>query len=97
MKALNRLIADVQGSIERGSEASRAQALSKITDLFLLGADQLTEEQIALFDTVIERFASASEVNARAKLAERSRLRPRLRAMSCASSRTTTSPSRALC
>ena len=71
MKALNRLIADIQGSIERGSESSRAQALSKITDLFLLGADQLTEEQIALFDTVIERFASASEVSARAKLAER--------------------------
>lgn len=71
MKALNRLIADVEGSIERGSGASRAQALSKITDLFLLGADQLTEEQIALFDTVIERFASASEVDARARLAER--------------------------
>jgi uncharacterized protein (DUF2336 family) len=71
MKALNRLIADVEGSIERGSGASRAQALSKITDLFLLGADKLTEEQIALFDTVIERFAGASEVHARAQLAER--------------------------
>ena len=71
MKALNRLIADVEGSIERGSGVSRAQALSKITDLFLLGADKLTEEQIALFDTVIDRFAGASEVDARAKLAER--------------------------
>jgi uncharacterized protein (DUF2336 family) len=71
MKALNRLIAEVEGSIERGSRASRAQALSKITDLFLFGADKLTEEQIALFDTVIERFAAASEVGARAELAER--------------------------
>ena len=65
------LIVELEDSILRGSAPRRVEALRRITDLFLAGADQFDEDQIALFDDVIGRLAGAIEVEARAELAQR--------------------------
>ena len=65
------LIFELEDSILRGSAGRRVEALRRITDLFLAGAEQFDEAQIALFDDVIGRLASAIETEARAELAVR--------------------------
>jgi uncharacterized protein (DUF2336 family) len=64
------LVADLE-RVARESPERRASTVRRVTDLFLCGADALTEQQIELFDVVIARLATAIEARARAELSER--------------------------
>ena len=61
----------VELAISNGSRARRAQMLGQVTDLFVAGANQCTDEQIAIFDHIITRLAVDIEISARALLATR--------------------------
>lgn len=65
------LIHDLEDAIASGSREKRLTTLRRVTDLFVLGADNYSDEQVGLFDDVIERLAREIEVNARAQLARR--------------------------
>ncbi len=71
MAAYGSLINDLENAIASGSAERRTQTLWRITDLFITGAGQYSQEQVALFDEVISRLAAEIEVKARAKLATR--------------------------
>jgi uncharacterized protein (DUF2336 family) len=61
----------VEDAIEKGAIGRRGELLQRVTDLFIVGADQYTEEEISLFDDVITRLAADIELSARALLAAR--------------------------
>ena len=65
------LIGEVESAISDGDAERRAALLSRITDLFVLGSDRLTDTHVALFDEVMCRLAAEIEVSARAALARR--------------------------
>ena len=65
------LIEDLEDAIASGSRDKRLNTLRRVTDLFVLGASQYSEDQIAVFDDVIDRLAREIEVDARAQLAQR--------------------------
>jgi len=71
MTAPASLIEDLEHAVASGSGAHRAAMLSRVTDLFFAGARQYSSDQIALFDEVITKLATAIEPMARARLAER--------------------------
>jgi uncharacterized protein (DUF2336 family) len=64
-------ISEVDNAVENGSVARRTEMLRRVTDLFVVGAPQLSETEIALFDDVITRLAIDIEISARALLAIR--------------------------
>lgn len=61
----------VELAITNGSPSRRREMLRQVTDLFVLGASQCTDEHIALFDHIIARLAVDIEISARALLATR--------------------------
>jgi len=65
------LIDDLENAIASGSDEKRIETLRRVTDLFAHGAEQLSEEQVAVFDDVIGRLAEDIELVARAELAQR--------------------------
>jgi uncharacterized protein (DUF2336 family) len=65
------LFDDLENAIASGSQEKRTTMLRRVTDLFLYGADQLSDEQIALFDDVLGRLAEDTESKARAELSRR--------------------------
>lgn len=65
------LIHDLERALTTGSEAHRVEMLSRITDLFFVGASHYSAEQCQLFDEVIAKLAEAIEPMARAQLATR--------------------------
>jgi uncharacterized protein (DUF2336 family) len=65
------LIEELERSLVYGTTDQRMQALSRVTDLFVVGASRYNDEQIGLFDEVIGKLATAIEGKARAKLATR--------------------------
>jgi uncharacterized protein (DUF2336 family) len=65
------LIEEVEGAISSGSSAKRVETLRRVTDLFMVGADDYSEDQVGLFDDVIARLADNIETKARAELAAR--------------------------
>lgn len=69
MANLAALLSDVDRRLERSSDGGRT--LSRVTDLFVQGADSFDEPQIDLFDVVIGRILAVSETAARAELARR--------------------------
>src|ERR1700730_5591822 len=71
MTARATLIDELENAIASGSEEKRVDTLRRITDLFALGAEHLSEAQIAVFDDVIGRLAEDIEVKARAELSRR--------------------------
>jgi uncharacterized protein (DUF2336 family) len=71
MTAAISLIDDLEHSLAGGSNAQRAQMLSRITDLFFSGASRYSTEQLQLFEEVIAKLVAAIEPMARARLAER--------------------------
>ncbi len=71
MTAVNALLRDIESTFGTTTERERAVTVSRLTDLFLVTAKGLTEEQIGVFDVVIGRLAAAIEARARAELAER--------------------------
>lgn len=71
MTAQASLIVDLEHALASGSNAQRDEMLSRITDLFMAGADRFSPEQVHLFDEVIAKLANAIEAKARAKLSIR--------------------------
>jgi uncharacterized protein (DUF2336 family) len=65
------LIDELERALAGGSSASRAEMLSRITDLFIAGASHHSTDQIGLFEEVIAKLVAAIEPMARAKLAGR--------------------------
>jgi uncharacterized protein (DUF2336 family) len=65
------LIDDLERALAGGSNAQRIEMLSRITDLFMAGANRYSVEQVDLFDEVIAKLATAIEAKARAKLSIR--------------------------
>src|ERR1700730_18695089 len=71
MTARTSLIVDLEDAVQRGAPVRRAEALRRITDLFLGSADRFTGEQVALFDDVMGRLIDRIETRALAELSRR--------------------------
>ena len=65
------LISELEDAVRRGSESKRVDTLRRITDLFLGANEQLTEEQILVFDQVIGHLITRIDLTALAELSER--------------------------
>ena len=48
-------IDEIDGPITRASSSRRSEMLRKMTDLFVDGSDQFTDEDISIFDGVLVR------------------------------------------
>lgn len=71
MLAAQSLIPELEDIVQHGSPRRRAQALRRITTLFLDGADRFNEEHVRLFDDVFVRLIEEIETKARAELSQR--------------------------
>jgi uncharacterized protein (DUF2336 family) len=65
------LLEELEDAIAHGTAERRAVILHKITDIFVAGAADYSNNQIELFDNVFVRLADAIENSARAALANR--------------------------
>jgi len=65
------LLTQVEDAMASGSAARRGKIVRHVTDLFIVGSAQCTEQEIALFDDVLTRLAAEIETSARALLAVR--------------------------
>jgi uncharacterized protein (DUF2336 family) len=65
------LLSELEEAIQGGSREARVDTLRRVTDLFLTGADQFTEEQIGVFDDVLGHLITRIETKARIELAKR--------------------------
>jgi len=65
------LIAELEDAVRRGSQEKRIETLRRITDLFLGEREQLSEEQIQVFDEVLGHLMSRMESSALIELSER--------------------------
>jgi len=72
------LLAELDGALTTGGSIRHTTILQKLATLFELGADNYSDDQIAVFDDVFVRLVSHIETSARATLSER--LAPILRA-----------------
>ena len=71
MNAAMNLLSRVDDAIASGSLGRQAEMLRHVTDLFVVGSPQCTEEDVAVFDSVFTRLAAEIETAARALLAAR--------------------------
>jgi uncharacterized protein (DUF2336 family) len=71
MSANLEFIGEIENAIANGSVGRRTRMLTRVTDLFIAGAPQLSDEEVALFDDVITRLAVEIETSARALLSFR--------------------------
>jgi len=71
MNAAMNLLSRVDDAIASGSLGRQAEMLRHVTDLFVIGSPQCTEEDVAVFDSVFTRLAAEIESAARALLATR--------------------------
>lgn len=65
------IIDEIEGTFASGSTEKQAEILRRVTDLFMAGAENYSEEHVDLFDGVISRIAEKIETKARAELAHR--------------------------
>jgi uncharacterized protein (DUF2336 family) len=65
------LIPELEDIVQHGSPRRRAQALRRITTLFLDGASLFNEDHVRLFDDVLNRLIDEIESKARAELSHR--------------------------
>src|SRR6478736_7090922 len=65
------IIAEIEGTFASGSADKQADILRRVTDLFLAGAHNYSDDHVDLFDGVISRIAEKIETKARAELAHR--------------------------
>lgn len=65
------LIDELINAVATGNAKHRMRVLQRITDLFAAGSRSYSNEQIALFDDVLQQLAADIETKARAKLAHR--------------------------
>src|SRR6204780_2952737 len=71
MPAASSLIPELEDIVQHGSPRRRAQALRRITTLFLEGARQFNEDHVELFDHVFNLLINELESKARAELSQR--------------------------
>lgn len=71
MPSEHSLLIELEHTFASGSPDRQVDILRRITDLFLAGASQYSDEQVGLFDGVIVRLAEKIETKARAELANR--------------------------
>lgn len=71
MEAGQSLIAELEEAIRSGSKDWRVHSMRRITDLFLVNADRLTNKQIDVFDEVLGHLIERIEGKALAELSER--------------------------
>ena len=65
------LLIEIESTLASGPPGKQAELLRRVTDLFLAGASNFTDEHVELFDGVICRLAETIESKARAELAQR--------------------------
>jgi uncharacterized protein (DUF2336 family) len=65
------LLDELEAALADRSIPRRIEMLTRITDLFVNGAPNFSEDQIGVFDDVMARLVSTIEAKARAKLAHR--------------------------
>ena len=65
------LLSKLDNAVATGSNSRRTEALRHVTDLFIVEAAKLTDNEIELFDDVIARLAFDIEISARSLLAIR--------------------------
>jgi uncharacterized protein (DUF2336 family) len=65
------LLDELQSTLAHGTVARRVETLRRVTDLFVNGAVDYSDEQIALFDDVFQCLIRHIEVSARALLSNR--------------------------
>ncbi len=71
VSASENLLDELQSTLAHGTVARRVEALRRVTDLFLDGAVDYSDEQIGLFDDVFQCLIEHIEISARALLANR--------------------------
>jgi uncharacterized protein (DUF2336 family) len=71
MRAAQSLIPELEEIVQHGSPRRRAQALRRITALFLEGAPAFNDEHVSLFDDVFNLLIHEIEAKARAELSDR--------------------------
>ncbi len=65
------LLDELEAALTSGSNTRRIEMLTRITDLFVVGAPRLSEDQIGIFDDVMVRLVQTIEAKSRAKLSNR--------------------------
>jgi uncharacterized protein (DUF2336 family) len=65
------LIQELEQAMAAGSPAMRLNTLTRITDLFLSGSGQHSDEQLALFDDILMVLVETIEINAKVRLSRR--------------------------
>jgi uncharacterized protein (DUF2336 family) len=70
-KASENLLDELQATLFHGTVARRVETLRRVTDLFINGAVEYSDDQIALFDDVFQCLIDHIETSAKALLAER--------------------------
>lgn len=71
MPAAPSLIAELEETLSNGSSAQRADILRRVSDLFLAGADNYTEDHVSVFDDVMSHLVLKIERKALVRLAKR--------------------------
>jgi uncharacterized protein (DUF2336 family) len=70
-KAHDSLITELERATHSGSPERCAETLRRVTDLFLTGADRYSEDQVLLFENVLELLVKRIERRARGELSTR--------------------------
>jgi uncharacterized protein (DUF2336 family) len=65
------LIDELEAALASGSIPRRINILSRVTDLFINGAEVYSEQQVGVFDDVMARLVNTIEAKARVRLAHR--------------------------
>ena len=71
MAAAFSLIPELDEIVKNGTAKKRAEAIERISDLFLQGAAQFESQHVELFDDILIGLMPATEIGTRADLAER--------------------------
>lgn len=71
MAAAYSLIPELDDIVKSGSASRRAEAIGRISDLFLQGAAHFETQHVALFDDILVGLVPSTEIDTRANLAER--------------------------
>jgi uncharacterized protein (DUF2336 family) len=65
------LLDELEEALAGGNIDRRIDILTRITDLFISGAERYSEDQVGIFDDIMARLVNTIEAKARAKLAHR--------------------------
>lgn len=65
------IVSELEAALDAGAAARRCEILAQVTDLFLEGAEDFSEDQVGVFDDIMELLIRRIEAEARVKLARR--------------------------